>query len=173
MKKELLIPLVIIILSIAFIIVSIIVYITNANSNWISRKIKIGALLLTLSGSTIMPKEINKCYEMPPGRIFIGAVKEEGTSNFIIDLKKGNEINLQIREKLNSKFSFLLRNSNQKEVQTGNVIIKNIKTTEGYNASIILNKDLKSGIYDIYFYKCSKEKIKETNFLRRERLHIL
>jgi hypothetical protein len=50
MKKEIVFPVLLIILGILFILINLIVFISNGNGWFIKRKIKVGALIISLSG---------------------------------------------------------------------------------------------------------------------------
>lgn len=50
MKKEILFPIIIIVLGLIFVIISILVYFSKGNPRFIKKKLKIGALIISLTG---------------------------------------------------------------------------------------------------------------------------
>jgi hypothetical protein len=66
MKKEFLIPLIVIILTLIFVIVSAMVFLTKGSPYWISKKLKIGALLIGLTAISLSCEKGKTCYTQQP-----------------------------------------------------------------------------------------------------------
>jgi len=116
-KKEITTPVLLIGLGLAFTIVSFAVFLSNGKSKkWVARKMKIGALLLTLS-SAACNNLITTCYDMPapPNTINIYPNTENGIE---IMLDTGNVIQGIIYECTGENFSFAIQNSNNQIVQS-------------------------------------------------------
>ncbi len=89
MKKEILIPALLLILGLVFIIINIIVYVSKGNSWLIGKKLKVGALILTLTGvfSCGSPPKPT-CYEMPPSQDYLDSMAEVRKKDSILALEK-------------------------------------------------------------------------------------
>jgi hypothetical protein len=172
MKKEILIPVIVVLLSIVFIVTCVIVYITKGNSYWISKKIKIGALLLALSSTPLISRDTKMCYIKQSPKITIES-DQNNAAVYKINLKEVNKIAVKISYIDKNSFTFIIKNEKNKSVQKGNVIVtkeKDEKTrVKGY---IILDKKLKSGNYTIYFFNSKKENIDESHYLNFKQILI-
>jgi hypothetical protein len=89
MKKEILIPILLLILGLMFIIINIIVYLSKGNNWVISKKLKLGALILSLTsifscGSPPKPT----CYELPPSKEYKDSMANIRKQDSIKDAEK-------------------------------------------------------------------------------------
>lgn len=116
-KKETLFPIIVFLLSGVFIIVSAAVFFSRGKSKfWLSKKMKIGALLLSFSAITIQQQSCVTCYEpVATNDILI----ETDTVNFNID----NKIKGTIHDREGTDFSFKLTDSLRTiTFQEGNIL---------------------------------------------------
>lgn len=116
-KKEIITPILVIGLGLTFAIISFAVFLSKGKSKkWVSRKMKIGAMLLTLS-SAACNNLITTCYDMPapPNTINIYPNVENGIE---LMLDTGNVIQGIIYERQGENFSFTIENANNQMVQS-------------------------------------------------------
>jgi hypothetical protein len=81
MKREIYMPILLIFLFIAFLMASGMVLFIKAKPGWIKAKLKIGALILSLTAVASCGSPQVSCYEMPP-------VKDSGRININDTIKK-------------------------------------------------------------------------------------
>jgi hypothetical protein len=69
MKKEILIPIILIVLGLIFILIHFFIYFTKGNSWFIKKKLKVGVLILSLSGifACGSPPKVS-CYDQAPSK---------------------------------------------------------------------------------------------------------
>jgi hypothetical protein len=89
MKKEILIPVLLLMLGFVFIIINIIVYVSKGNSWLIGKKLKVGALMLSLTGifSCGSPPKPT-CYELPPSKEYIDSMANVRKQDSIKEAEK-------------------------------------------------------------------------------------
>jgi hypothetical protein len=89
MKKEILIPVLLLLLGFVFIIINVIVYVSGGNSWLIGKKLKIGALILSLTGifSCGSPPKPT-CYELPPLKKYIDSMANVRKQDSIKEAEK-------------------------------------------------------------------------------------
>lgn len=149
-------------LVIAFLIVSAIVFITNGSSaKFISRKLKLGALILTLTASisTGCKGPLNPenpegpgggitCYDVAMVDDMIINNYSHSEAGWPLNLKESNQMSGKIMYRQNDAYSFRLTDANEKVYQ-----IAPINALDGdYDESteefrIALNKNINSGLY--------------------------
>ena len=158
-EKEGLTPISIAILTILFTIVSAGVYITRGKSKfWLAKKIKIGALLLTISAS-VTPYSCVSCYDMPePANRF--SITDNYGYEIDIDLTVDNKITGTINDREGTNFSFNITDTLLTTKDT--LQIENITATDGtfddYEEKFTINidKSIESGTYRLNFYEKTK-----------------
>jgi hypothetical protein len=76
MKREILVPLILSFLGLLFVIINIILFFLKSNGWLISKKLKVGALILSLSGifGCGSPPQ-RSCYRMPPSTEYLDSIK--------------------------------------------------------------------------------------------------
>ncbi|MDF1550453.1 MAG: hypothetical protein P1P88_21710 [Bacteroidales bacterium] len=159
-KKEIVVPLLVIGLTILFAGICAAVFLSNGKSKkWISRKMKIGGLLLTLTaascnggGGEVM------CYET----VATNSIWIEGTGQNGIEIKldTSNVLSGQISGLDGTDFSFKISDSENKPLQRGNLIPNDGKFDQFYEAfKIELDKNLQPGNYllDIFAAKIAAQ----------------
>jgi len=124
-KKDLLAPIAIISLSIVFAIICIAVFFTKGKSDfWISKKFKIGALLLSFT-TLIACKPLVMCYDVASTECYFSVDDEyykEG--NYFIDLKVNDTLKGTVYyvENENSEFEYNIADTSNNVVQQGKII---------------------------------------------------
>jgi hypothetical protein len=75
MKKEIVFPVLLIILGILFILINLIVFISKGNGWFIKQKLKVGALILSLSGifACGSPPKVS-CYDQAPSKEYTDSI---------------------------------------------------------------------------------------------------
>jgi len=159
--KRLLIPIIIIALTATFLIISFLVIVTKGNPALIKRKLKLGALLLTftLTQTGCDGLVTQTCYAPIPSEQIVFTDVQTDTSGIIIDLTKSQILKGTISYRTSNEFSYKIADSGNVIIQNGNISAYDGKfdsSTEPFE--IKFNSNFKLGVYDIYFYKFSKEK---------------
>ena len=150
-KKEIITPFLVIGLGLAFTIVTFAVFLSNGKSKkWVTRKMKIGGILLTLTAASCNGGggEVN-CYDVAE----INSMYLTNNSVYGIELKLDtNNILKGVISTVHGKdFSFLVSDSTGKKFQKGLIILD---TASNYTKGIKieLDKSLKAGKYKIKLY---------------------
>ena len=118
MKKEILIPLVIIILGLIFVIINIFVFFSKGNAWFIKKKLKIGALILTLTS-------IAACHTIHQPTCFT-VIEPKGNTDSVINAKKQDSIRMVENQKYIND-SIAAANEEQRKKDS----IANIKPIKG------------------------------------------
>ena len=156
MKKEFLIPTTIILLTAVFGIISVVVFITNGKSAfWLSKKMKIGALLLTLSVTSCgrFKKPVVMCYAMPaPNSIYVNEL-EDDYRTIKISLDTSNILTGNIYVRTSDDFSFVIKDTLENYYQKDAILPLDGKfNDDSENFKIELDKNLKPGVYLIQIF---------------------
>jgi len=159
MKKEIYIPLVLIGLSVAFVVVSFLVWITRGNDSLLKKKLRIGGFILLLSGAAIGCKCEGTCYLTIPDNQFY--VEDHGNGSRIeLDMSVTNKLNGRInhREDEAEDFWYLIRAQNGDEIQRGNVEpLDGAYDEYEEEFEILVRIDLATGNYELEFYLLEEE----------------
>lgn len=93
MKKEILIPLSLLLLGFLFIIINLIVYLSKGNSWLIGKKLKVGALILSLTTvfSCGSPPRVT-CYDPAPPKEYTDSIAEVKRQDSIKEAEKQKNI---------------------------------------------------------------------------------
>jgi hypothetical protein len=153
-KKEFYTPVLIVGLSLAFVLVSLMVWFSKGKSaRWVARKMKIGGLLLTLSASACNPSSsFVTCYDMPapPNSIWMNGISENGLE---IMLDTSNLVTGIINNRQGETFSFAIQSSDDQVVQSDSLIPLDGKfdnSTENFKIEIDTN--ITAGNYLLNLY---------------------
>lgn len=159
-KKELLIPISVIIFSIIFAIISMFVFFSKGKSKyWLTKKMKIGAVLLSLSAMTIQnscrPPFVT-CYEqVMPNQIY---VETDSLGNVNLNITESNKLNGKIFVRESDEFSYNITDT----ALNASVLFKgNISPSDGIydsteeNFFIEIDTSISEGKYVISFYPLS------------------
>jgi hypothetical protein len=157
-KKEYLIPFLFIGLSLTFLVVSGMVYLSNGKSKkWVARKMKIGGLLLALSAFQNMSfsQEIQPtCYKVAPDNdMRINGFTQEGLK---IDLSKTNIILGYVAQRQSDELSFCVADSSGQIFQKGSILPVDGKFDQTrQDFKIELDQNLKDGKYILMLFAIS------------------
>lgn len=156
-KKETLIPIVFVALSLLFIAICTMHYLSKGKSAyWLKRKMKIGALLLTLSYFQVNSYSQDQlCYKPIENKFRLDPkISKTGTFN----LQKDNIVIGTIYRCTLNQFSFALFNEKKEMVQKGNLIpVDGVFNAYHEDFKFEIDKTLKSGRYTLLFFNKSEE----------------
>jgi len=156
MKKEQYLPVIIFILSAALIIVSLMVFISNGNQYWLKRKLKLGALILTLTASISACQPIISCYDPAPTDYMY--IENTPNSEIQLVIRQGNLIKGKIMTPVVKQYSFRITDTNYIEVQRDNIFADDgtfDESTEEF--TIKVDTSLNAGKYFLYLFTQKKE----------------
>jgi hypothetical protein len=102
MKKELYIPLILIGLSVVFVVVSFLLWLLRGNDSLLKKKLRIGALILLLSGTAVGYSGCWSCYFTLPDNRFV-------VEDHTLDISVTNKITGQIHHRAGEDFWYLIR----------------------------------------------------------------
>jgi len=159
MKKEHLIPVLLVGLALAFIFVSIMVFLSNGKANWVKKKLRMGGILLSMTAilngchenEPFNPDGVT-CYDpTPPVEILIENCENHEIK---INLDQNNKIKGEIASWYEiSGYSYKIFDSSKKEIAKGDIIPNDGKFNEHKERiTIKLSKDIQEGEYWINFY---------------------
>jgi hypothetical protein len=155
-KKELYLPLVLIGLSAAFIAVSFLVWITRGNDSLLKKKLRIGALILSLSGIGT-GCWTTTCYEGYPEDYFV--LDGMDTNREIeLDLTISNILRGKIENRRGEGYWFLITDQDSVEVQTG--ILEALDGAFNERAEefeIAVRSDIPTGDYELTLYSADDD----------------
>lgn len=167
MRREYLVPLILGGLTVAFGIVSFLVYLSRGNSAFlIQRKLKLGALILSLTAATAMTGcdhrgPTTTCYLPaydPKNEITLHGTDQNG--RVVLNLDETNEVIGIIEYRQSTVFSFVVQKPSGEEILRGAVLAQDgtyDEPTEEIHFSI--DPSIAPGEYYIHFYDCSVEDI--------------
>jgi len=155
-KKELLVPFLVIGLTVLFVGICVAVFLSNGKSKkWISRKMKIGGLLLTLTAVSCNGgngEGVVTCYAQAMVNDFeLDEAKTYDSAE--VKLYSQNVMNGKIYSIQGKDFSFALIDENNKKAQFGSLIITDGKVDQtNEDFQLVLDKTLRPGNYSLNFY---------------------
>jgi len=156
MKKEFYVPLIIISLSALFIVVSFMVFISNSNQYWLKRKLKLGAIILSLSASISACQPFATCYDPAPAD-YMYLINTQN-NEIQLNISQTNEIKGIITPPLTKQYSFRITDSNYIEVQRDNIFADDGAFDEDSEEfTIKVDTSLNSGKYFLYLFTQKKE----------------
>jgi hypothetical protein len=154
-KKETLIPFAFMALSLLFIIVCAMVYLSGGKSNkWITRKMRIGGLLLTMTTFSCNGSRHVKCYDAVPLNFM--SLKNTGENAIEINIDTNNVMLGTISGRHGSNFSFSIIDKSGKAIQKDFVL----PVDSGFDAAyedfkFAIDKKISEGQYELKFYASS------------------
>ena len=154
MKKELYLPLVLIALSAAFIAVSFLVWITRGNDSLLKKKLRIGALILSLTGvaTGCWSSEEIYCYVPSVGSaIIVEDTRPHGTIE--LDMSVTNKLSGEIYPADGEELQYAITDQNDQDVQTGAVEALDGAFDEKLEEfELVVRSDIATGQYILKFY---------------------
>jgi len=151
-------------LCIAFTFVSFLVMITNRNSYWVKKKLKIGALILSFSGMAVGCQPQVTCYSPA---VIEPTIEFENplTQNYeiVVDRDDGVVISGHIYRKDFSAFSYTIEDTNEHIIKTNDISADDGAFDDDSEAfSIALGEDIENGSYTFRLYLCHSSEIPES-----------
>lgn len=171
-KKELLTPFLLVGLGLAFAFVAFAVFLSNGRSKkWVARKMKIGALLLTISAAASCDPFITTCYDMPPppNTMWVNGLTENGLELF---LDTSHVITGTVEERQSENFSFSISNAENTKVQADSILPVDGKFdnyTEEFK--IELDTNMLPGTYLLKLFDVSIDK--QTEYTPRQEFNLV
>lgn len=156
-RKQILVPVLVAFLSAAFIVVSILVFVTRGRPSLIRKKLKLGAVILSLTGVVLAGCREGDitCYAplLPSDRIefYSPEVTEDG---IYLNLAVRYILEGTIYERRADAFSFDIIDEGRNEVQSGDIAaLDGAYDTETELFLIAVRRDLPTGVYTLSLYR--------------------
>jgi hypothetical protein len=116
MKREILVPVVLFFLGLLFLLINIILLFFNRNTWLISKKLRIGALILTFSGIVGCGTPPQRtCYEMPPSKEYLDSMESVKKMDSIKAVENQKRINDSIAKEEKRKKDSIARKKHIKK----------------------------------------------------------
>lgn len=175
MKKEAIIPISVITLSIAFIFISLMVYFSRGKSKkWVARKMRIGGLLLTLTATASCNNGDGEvmCYsQVAPNSINLHAYTGDTIK---LNPDTNNILTGSIYEVNSSAFSYAILDTNNIKIQKGNILAKdsvfNNSASEDFYFDI--PKSIQPGLYFLEFFDVDTNEQDSAYYINRFQIKI-
>ena len=152
MKKEIYLPVVIIGLSVAFVVVSFLVWITRGNDSLLKKKLRIGGLILLLSGAAVGCRCEDSCYLVAQENQFVVEDQYIG-GRIVLDMSVTNKLTGLVSNYTSVDFWYLIEDYNDNEIQRGAVEPLDGAYDEAYEEfEVLVRIDLATGEYKLEFY---------------------
>ncbi len=166
-KNEYLVPVIVIVLTVVFAFVSFAVFLSHGKSSfWLSKKMKIGALLISLTVITQQSCIVATCYDpVPPNYLEVDGINYNDTLN--IDLQINNSIPGTIFLNEGGKdFSFNITDSTKTDtIQRGNILpLDGIFNSSNEDFEIKVDTNLQSGIYCLNLFTADVLEQNQSNY---------
>jgi len=165
-KKEAFIPLAFIALSVLFVAVSIMVFISNGKSKkWVARKMKIGGLLLSIYvySCNNLPEPIYTCYV----RISLYDLPKIYNEKIEISLDSNKIIYGNITGGYREEYSYSLVDKNGKIIQKDNILVKHFNT-DFDDFIIVLDSKLDKGNFKFKLYRSNTNEQDSTQLVHEQ-----
>ncbi len=159
MSRKIYLPILVAGVAVVFALVCLGVVISNSRDSWIRRKLKIGALLLSLTGSATGcgPSPI-VCYLPSPyfrDEVLIGTATygDDGVYSLTVSPGAGFTIAAILYGRLGNAYSFVLVDGGDQIVQSGDLGAEDGDfDEENESLNVFINPDLSPGVYTLQFY---------------------
>lgn len=146
--------------AVAFFFVSLLVIISKRHPLLVKRKLRLGALLISLSGASV--GTLTTCCYAPiePNEIFIDQA-DINTGKITINLAENDTLTGRIENREASNFSYAVIDSGRTPVKTDNIVpLDGVFDEETEEFKFGLGQSILLGIYDLCFYSTSKDSVK-------------
>ncbi len=173
-KKEIVIPVIVVALSVAFAVISLAVILTKGKSKkWIKRKMKIGALLLTLNAFT--PGSAQKievsCYDIAEENLML---LNEKKTELTFNAKSLKIVDAYVDFRTGNKYSFCLLDTENNKIQQGKIEAADGKFDKWKeDIEITLKSHLKAGRYFLFLFDVAVNEQNENNHKSKIRVDII
>lgn len=154
MKKETFVPIISFTLGFLFIIISLLVFFTRGKSkSLIAKKIKIGALILTLSSAASCYRTQTTCY----AQAAINQLRfktDNKNGSIIFDLNKSNKYSAYIDGREHDNYSFQITDDNGSILYKNDIVpVDSVWDDSSEEILITINKIIPEGTYYFVLYK--------------------
>jgi hypothetical protein len=167
MNGKTILPLYAAILITAFAVISLLVIVSRGHPWFIARKLRLGALLLTLTSASIGCRNpfgpTITCYDPIPPNRFVVDQADVSTNTIALHRSLGDTLSGRIEDRIGTKFSYAVVDS-----QNGFLSRQNISAFDGaFDASvesfkIAIDKMVKPGTYQLRFYNQQADSVENT-----------
>ena len=168
-KNNILIPLVLLVLGIVFAFISFLVFITKGNPFFVKKKLRVGAIILTLTalistGFSSCAKRTCYSIVIQENGITLNAVMDTQNGIYNIDLTESNIITGDMMNISGKDFFFKIHDNNGTIMQEGKVVPKDgeLNNTEE-EIEITIDYYIPSGVYNLIFLNSDKLEIGSFN----------
>jgi len=172
-KKEIIIPIIVVALSIVFALISLAVILTKGKSKkWIRRKMKIGALLLTLSAFTPgSAQEIEvSCYDIAEENLML---LKNNKTELTFESKSPKIVKAYIDYRIGENYSYCLFDNENNKIQKGKITAADGKFDKWKeDIEITLKSHLKAGRYFLLLFDVPVNEQEPNNFNRKIQVDI-
>ena len=160
MKKELYIPLILIGLSVAFVVVSFLLWLSRGNDSLLKKKLRIGALIISLSGIALgcwSERDCSTCYLIAPQNQFTVEDQHDG-GKIVMDMSVSNKLAGHVSGYTSDDLWYLIEDYDDNEIQRGTVEPLDGSYDEySEEFEILIRIDLPTGEYKLEFYQLEEE----------------
>jgi hypothetical protein len=160
MDEKHLVPAYAFILTIAFLIISFLVFITRGNPYLIQKKLKVGALLIYLTGSSV-GCPVMTCYAPVPPNRFVIDQKTSNSNEISLNVSTNDTLTGRIERRAGTSFSFAITDTTDSLMFQSEDILPADgaydQSTEAFR--ILVRKDLTPGLYHLFFFDVPKDSI--------------
>ncbi len=172
-KKEIIIPIIVVVLSIAFAVISLAVILTKGKSKkWIKRKMKIGALLLTLNAFTPgSAQEIEvSCYDIAEENLML---LKDNQTELTFDVKSQKTVEAYIDYRTGNEYSFCVFDAENNKIEDGKIVAADGKFDKWKeDVEITLKSHLKAGRYFLFLFDVPLNEQTKNNHKRKIQVDI-
>jgi hypothetical protein len=144
----------------AFGVVSLLVILTKRHPYFVSKKLRLGAIILSLSGASVgcFPAT---CYVPAPSNLFNVDQTISQTDSIVVSRAASDTITGQIRNRNGNTFSYAIVNSTDSIVLEDNILpVDGTFDEDVEEFKIGFGPAIPTGKYDLKFYTVSKDSIK-------------
>lgn len=151
----------------AFGIISLLVVITKRHPYFVSKKLRIGALIISLSGLSI-GCPTNTCYSPAPGNVFQIDQADTKTSTIVINKSVSDSITGKISRRSGNTFSYIVADSSDSIIIKDDVTPIDGTFDEDTEEFLIrVGKTISPGKYELRFFATPKDSVKNINWYER------
>ena len=160
MKKEIYIPLILIGLSVAFVVVSFLLWLSRGNDALLKKKLRIGALIISLSGIALgcwSERDCSTCYLVAQENVFTVEEQYMG-GRIVLDMSETYKLTGLVSNYTSEDFWYLIEDYSDNEIQRGMVEpLDGAYDEHSEEFEILVRVDLATGEYKLEFYLIGEE----------------
>ena len=163
LKKENFIPIILLLVGIAFIAISILVFFSKGNTKLVKHKLKLGAIIIGLTASAVSCRPVVTCYEpaMPPDNDqFSFDIDSFYQGTIILKLPEDSLLTGKIYDCTKLQYSYLLQDLSYIEKYRDNIISEDGNFNTNVERFIIkIPVTIDTGTYYLRIYTNDKSQI--------------